>query len=81
MVELGQVNICLEVSEILSFVAMIREGHLEQLIHIFAHLKKYHNTKLVFDPIETDVDMSISQRRDWASSEYGHLEENEVPPP
>ena len=80
MVELGRVDICLEVSEISSFMAVPREGHLDQLLHIFAHLKKYHNTELVFDPSEPRVDMSIFQRRDGELSEFGHLEGKDVPP-
>ena len=33
-----------------SHLVFPREGHLEQLNHIFAHVKKYHNTEMVFDP-------------------------------
>ena len=81
MVELGRVDICLEVSEMSSFMAMPCEGHLEQLFHIFGHLKKYHNTELVFDPSDPIMDRSKFQRRDWTSSEFEHLEGKEVLPP
>ena len=37
---------------------MPREGHLEQLFHIFAHLKNYHNTEMVFDPSYPVIDES-----------------------
>jgi hypothetical protein len=50
MVELGRVDICLEVSMLSSHLALPREGHLEQLFHIFAYLKKFHNTEIVYDP-------------------------------
>ena len=73
MIELGWLDICLEVSEMLSFMATPTEGHLEQLLYIFTHLKKYHNNELVFDPSEPSVDMSIFQRRIWASSKFRHL--------
>ena len=43
IVELGRVDIYLEVSVMSSHMAIPREGHLEQLLHIFAHLDKYHN--------------------------------------
>ena len=43
MVELGRVDVCLEVSMMSSHLALPREGHLEQVLHIFAYLKKYHN--------------------------------------
>jgi hypothetical protein len=36
-----------------------REGHLEQVFHIFAHLKKYHNTEVVYDPSEPVIDVKI----------------------
>ena len=51
MVELGQVDVCLEVSMMSSHLALPREGHLEQVLHIFAYLKKYHNTELVYDQV------------------------------
>jgi hypothetical protein len=42
IVELGRVDICLEVSMMSSHLVLPREGHLEQVFLIFAHLKKYH---------------------------------------
>ena len=77
IVELGCVEICLEVSIMSSNMEIPREGHLEQLFHIFAHLKKYHNTEMVFDPSNTVIGESKFQIKYWASSEFGHLEGNE----
>ena len=37
-------------------LALPREGHLVQLFHMFAYLKKYHNTKMVFDPSDPVID-------------------------
>ena len=67
MVELGRVDICLEVSMMSSHLALPREGHLNQLFNIFAHLKKYHNTELVYDPSVPEVDMSKFEQKDWTS--------------
>ena len=64
-----------------SHMVMPREGHLEQLLHIFAHFKKYHNTEMVFDPNYPVIDESKFQRKDWYSSEFGHLEGKEELPP
>ena len=50
IVELGRVDICCEVSMLSSHLALPHEGHLDQLFHIFAYLKKYHNAKMVLDP-------------------------------
>ena len=36
-------------------MAMPRQGNLDQLYHVFAFLKKKHNSKMVFDPNEPDV--------------------------
>ena len=60
-----------------SHLALPREGHLEQVLHIFAYLKKYHNTELVYDPSDPVVHENDFERRDWASSEFGHMEEKE----
>ena len=49
----------------------------EQVLHIFAYLKKYHNTELVYDPSDPVVDENDFERRDWASSEFGHVEGKE----
>ena len=49
---------------------------MEEVLHIFAYLKKYYNTEMVFDPSEPDLDMMLFERHDWASSEFGeHLTE------
>ena len=81
MVEIGRVDICLELSMLSSHMAMPREGHLTQLIHIFGYLNCHHNTELVFDPTPRDIDMSGFEARDWTTSEFGHLEGKEELPP
>lgn len=81
IVELGRVDICLEVSMMSSHLALPREGHMEQVFHIFAYLKKYHNAELVFDPSDPVIDENQFELRDWASSEFGHVQGNEVLPP
>ena len=65
-----------------SHLELSRVGHLDQVYNIFAYLKKYHNTELVFDPSDHMVDESAFERKDWASSEFGHLleEKKELPP-
>jgi hypothetical protein len=49
-VELGRVDIITEVSELASFLAMPRQGHLEAIFHLFNYLEKKHNARIVFDP-------------------------------
>jgi hypothetical protein len=74
IVELGRVDICLEISMLSSHLVLPREGHLEQVFHIFAHLKKYHNTEVVYDPSDPVIDEAQFDAKDWASSEFGHLD-------
>ena len=81
MVELGRIDITCKVSMMPSHLALPRIGHLNQLFHIFAYLKKNHNSELVFDPFDPNLDMSLFERRDWASSEFGHLVRGEELPP
>ena len=79
MVELGRVDICMEVSMMSSSLAMPREGHLGQVFHIFAYLKKYHNTEMVFDPTDPVIDESQFERKDWTASEFGLGLKEEMP--
>jgi hypothetical protein len=81
IVELGRVDICLECSMMSSHMALPREGHLYQLFQVFAYLKKYHNTEMVFDPSDPVIDESSFEQRDWTSSEFGHLQGKEELPP
>ena len=54
---------------------------MNQFLHIFTYLKKYHNTELVFDPSDPVIDESLYEAKDWTSSEFGHLQGEEENPP
>lgn len=75
MVELGRVDITCEVSMMSSHMALPRIGHLEQLYHMFAYLKRCHNSELVFDPSDREIDLSQFIIQDWSSSEFGDIQE------
>ena len=75
MVELGRVDICTEVSMMSSHLALPRKGHLTALTHVFAYLKAHHNSDMVFDPSEPDLDMANFPREDWSLSIYGDAKE------
>lgn len=79
MVELGRVDICVEVSLMSSQMALPRSGHLEQLFHICRYLKLHHNSEMVFDPSEPEVDRSLFERQDWSSTAYGNDLKEELP--
>ena len=76
MVDLGRIEICCEVSMMLSHLAFLREGDLKELFHIFAYLRKYHNFEIVFDPSDPVVDERHFEEKYWTVSEFGsHTEE------
>jgi hypothetical protein len=79
MVELGRVDICLETSMMSSHLALPRKGHLDQVYHMFGYLKKNHNSELVFDPSDPEIDMNAFEKADWASTEFGNMKED-LPP-
>jgi hypothetical protein len=54
-----------------SHLAMPRQGHLQELFHMFSYLKKHHNAEMVFDPTPVDFDRSIFEPQDWSYSQYG----------
>ena len=75
IVELGRIDIITEVSKLASFMALPREGHLEAIFHIFAYLRRRHNSRMVFDPCYPDMDMSkFKTDVDWTEF-YGDMEE------
>ena len=59
IVELGRIDICLEVSMMSSHLTMPRKGHLDHVLHIFAYLRKYHNTESVYDPSDPVVEQDV----------------------
>jgi len=81
IVELGRVDICLEVSMMSSHLALPREGHLECLYHMFAYLKKYHNAEMVFDPTEPTIGDQAFKKADWTYSNILEKDRKEVLPP
>ena len=63
-----------------SYLVLPREVHLEQLYHIFVHIKKYYNIEMVFDPTVPEINKSDFERKDWTASEFGHIKDQEAKP-
>ena len=76
IVELGRVDITTEASMMASCMALPRQGHLDQLFHMFAYLKYNHNSEMVFDPSEPDVDESLFNKYNWDQSLHGECNED-----
>lgn len=79
IVELGQVDVYLEVSIVSSDLTLSRLGHDDALYHVFAYQKREHNSELVFDPVDPVIDPadpviaeSSFHRKGWTSSEFWH---------
>ena len=64
ILELGRVEINVEASMLSLHPKMPREGHMQELLYVFAYLKKHMNTEMVFDPSEPEIHINSYQRQD-----------------
>ena len=64
-VELGRVDILLEVSLLSQHLALPREGHLEQVLHVFGFLKENRKLRIMFDCSQPEVDERLFKDYDW----------------
>ena len=48
-VELGWIDIHVQVAMLSSYLAQPRQGHLEAVLHILTYLQKYKRSKVVYD--------------------------------
>jgi hypothetical protein len=78
IVELGRVDIMVPVTMLSRYLVAPREGHLQQVYHIFAYLKQFNRAMLVFDDSEPSIDQSAFHVCDW-SSHYPECSE-QIPP-
>ena len=82
-VEIGRIDILLEVALLSTYLALPRAGHLEQVIHIFGYLKAHPKRKLAFDPLHPKISESRFQKHDWEDFYRGAMEAipGDMPPP
>ena len=64
-VELGRVNILLEVALMSKQLALPKEEHLEQVLNIMGYLKTHKKMRLLFDCGYTTVDKKWFKNHDW----------------
>ena len=64
-VEIGRVDILLEVSLLSSHLALPRIGHLQPVYHIFGYLKQVPKRKLYFDPVSPLISEDRFHYFDW----------------
>ena len=64
-IEIGRADILLEVTQLSSHLATPRNGHMEQVYHIFGYLKENLERKIYLDPDHPDVKESRFQKFIW----------------
>lgn len=67
-IELGRLDIMVEAGLLSRFMAAPREGHLDQMFHIFAYLKKYNRSTVAFDWTKPQLDESKFTKCDWTEN-------------
>ena len=74
MVEIGSIEIVIEVYLLLSRLAYPRKGNIEAALYVMTYLKQKHNSLFVFNPTYSKIDESIFKDCDWKDF-YGNVEE------
>jgi hypothetical protein len=64
MVEIGQMDIIIEVSKMASQMAAPREGYLDALLHMFGFVRINHNLRVAYDPSYRTIDMAAFKPND-----------------
>jgi hypothetical protein len=74
MCELGRVDTLAPIAILLRHLAAPRVGHLDQALHVFAYLKKYDKSTMVFDDSCPEFDQSRFAKCEWTSFYPGACE-------
>ena len=64
IVDLGRIDICLEVSMMSSHLVLPLEGHLIHLLQVFSYICKCHNSDLVLDPRDPVINTFLFKHKD-----------------
>ena len=64
-VKLGRVDMLLEVALMSTYMAMPREGHLQQLYHMFGYLKIHPKRKIAFNFAHLQISKQMFKAYDW----------------
>ena len=76
--KIGRIEILLEVSKLSQYLALPREGHLEQVIHIMGYLNEHKKLRLLFDTGVPKIRGSWFKEHDWFN--FYHDLKEELPP-
>ena len=70
-IEIGRVDILLEVALLSSQLAAPRIGHMKQVYHIFGYLKRYPKSKIYMDPYYPAISENRFKKFDWEDFYWG----------
>lgn len=75
-VELGRMDIAMEILMLSTHLSLPRSGHSQQVYHMFGYLKAKPKRTLVFDPSThpADIDESRFEKCDWHDFYWGAKE-------
>ena len=77
-VEIGRLDILLEVALLSCHLALPRKGHLDQVYHIFAYLKYSGKRRVYLDPSYPKISESRFEKYDW--TDFYKYAEEPIPP-
>ena len=69
----------METSTLSSLMEFPREGHLKELFHVFYLPRENHNSLVVFDPTDPEIDLSEFTREYWSQTAHGECMEELTP--
>jgi hypothetical protein len=77
-VELGRIDIMVDVSLLSSYSMQPRMGHLDQVFHIFGYLKRNKRATIIFDEQRVNWDEASFEQHNW--SDFYRDAKDEIPP-
>ena len=66
MIKLGRINIITKVSLLSSHAALPREGHIDAVVHVMAHVGQRYNSRLMYDPSYSEIVYNVFKKCDWS---------------
>ena len=67
-------KIITKVSLLSSHVALLREGHLDEAIHVMTHVGQRYNCRLRYNPSYPEIDQNPFKECDWSEFYRGAKE-------
>ena len=66
MIKLGRIDIITEMSSLLSYVVLTREGHLNAVVPVMSHVGQRYNSRRVCDPSNPEINHGVFKKGDWS---------------